>query len=343
MRAKFNDFVVNSSVRYCHEKYVCYANLSSINQCFSTTLNKSTEPKTFHEASQNPKWVEAMNLKWKLYIGIILMFLLIFLIGEKLLDVNEFGKLNIKAIYMELPHGYYDKNETKVCKLVKSLYGLKQAPRQWNEKLTTALIEMDLFKHMHAPLQSHFTAALRVLRCLKNAPGTSVQFCKGNNLSLRAFSYADWANVPRLENLCLASTTYEIIWVIKVSKDLGVDGLLPAHLYCDSSSAISIAGNPIFDEKTKHFEIDLHLVREKVSDGVVKVLKVASASNVADIFTKGLGVIPALIANSLVFYFMLVFIWEIYSLYSKKGEEEQALSLEHSEHGVGNGSHVYGI
>ncbi|GJW67206.1 heat shock 70 kDa protein 16 [Tanacetum coccineum] len=29
---------------------------------------------------------------------------------------------------MELPPGYYDKNETKVCKLVKSLYGLKQAP-----------------------------------------------------------------------------------------------------------------------------------------------------------------------------------------------------------------------
>ncbi|GJX35478.1 ribonuclease H-like domain-containing protein, partial [Tanacetum coccineum] len=42
---------------------------------------------------------------------------------------------------MELPPGYYDKNETNVCKLVKSLYGLKKAPRQWNKKLNTALVE----------------------------------------------------------------------------------------------------------------------------------------------------------------------------------------------------------
>ncbi|GJV82414.1 ribonuclease H-like domain-containing protein [Tanacetum coccineum] len=61
MPARFNDFVVNSSVRYGLEKYVCYNNLSKRNLCFSTTLNKTTEPKIFQEASQNPKWVEFTN------------------------------------------------------------------------------------------------------------------------------------------------------------------------------------------------------------------------------------------------------------------------------------------
>ena len=51
-------------------------------------------------------------------------------------------------------------------------------------------------------------------------------------------------------------------------------------LYYDSSYVISIVGNPIFHEKTKSFEIDLHLIREKVSNGVIKVLKVALANNV---------------------------------------------------------------
>ncbi|GJY94273.1 ribonuclease H-like domain-containing protein [Tanacetum coccineum] len=61
--SKLNDFVVGSNVKYGLEKYVCYSKLSGTNFCFSTTLNKSFEPKTYLEASQNPKWVEAMNLE----------------------------------------------------------------------------------------------------------------------------------------------------------------------------------------------------------------------------------------------------------------------------------------
>nr|GEV26403.1 hypothetical protein [Tanacetum cinerariifolium] len=42
---------------------------------------------------------------------------------------------------MSIPEGSSDKDEKRVCKLVKSLYGLKQAPRKWNEKLTFVLID----------------------------------------------------------------------------------------------------------------------------------------------------------------------------------------------------------
>ncbi|GJQ98425.1 retrovirus-related pol polyprotein from transposon TNT 1-94 [Tanacetum coccineum] len=145
-----------------------------------------------------------------------------------------------------------------------------------------------LSQHMHASLQSHFSDALRVLR--KSVSGFCFYLC--NNLV--SWKSKKQATISRSsaesEYRCLASTTCEVIWVIKILKDLGVKGLLPAHLYYDSISAISIAGNPVFHEKTKHFEIDLHLVREKVGNGVVKVLKVASANNVADIFTKGLSI-----------------------------------------------------
>ena len=42
-------------------------------------------------------------------------------------------------------------------------------------------------------------------------------------------------------------------------------------------------------KKTKHFELDVHLVREKVSAGVIKTVKIHTNLQIADIFTKCLG------------------------------------------------------
>jgi hypothetical protein len=41
-------------------------------------------------------------------------------------------------------------------------------------------------------------------------------------------------------------------------------------------------------QRTKHVEIDLHFVREKVALGHVRVLHVPTTSQYADVFTKGL-------------------------------------------------------
>ena len=46
-----------------------------------------------------------------------------------------------ETVYMSLRQGYFDLNDTRVCKLKKSMFGLKQAPKQWNVKLTHALPE----------------------------------------------------------------------------------------------------------------------------------------------------------------------------------------------------------
>ena len=41
-------------------------------------------------------------------------------------------------------------------------------------------------------------------------------------------------------------------------------------------------------QRTKHVEIDLHFVRERVAAGDVRVLSVPTTLQFADIFTKGL-------------------------------------------------------
>ncbi|GJY61677.1 ribonuclease H-like domain-containing protein [Tanacetum coccineum] len=96
------------------------------------------------------------------------------------------------------------------------------------------------------------------------------------------------------EYRALALVTIEVIWILKILKDLQIEKLLPVSLHYDSNSAIKIAANLVFHDKTNHLEIDLYFVREKILKGIVKTVKVDSANQIADILTKGLDTVQHL-------------------------------------------------
>lgn len=179
-----------------------------------------------------------------------------------------------------------------------------------------------LSQHMHSHLQSHIKAALRVLNYLKKSHGLGLQFNKSSDLKLRAYADSDWAKCPKTrksvtgfcvflgnsliswkskkqatlskssaeaEYRSLASTTCEVIWLSNLLHSVGLKNLLHVDIFCDNNAAIQIAANPVFHERTKHFELDVHLVREKVASGVIKTVKIHTNLQVADIFTKCLG------------------------------------------------------
>ncbi|GJY58004.1 ribonuclease H-like domain-containing protein [Tanacetum coccineum] len=155
-----------------------------------------------------------------------------------------------------------------------------------------------LSQHMHALLQSHFNHALRLHKYLKLTSGYVTKrsvsgycvFVNGNLVSWKSKKQATLSKSSvEAEYRAMASATCEIMWIVKFLKDLGLNDLLPVALYCDNKYAIQIAANPVMHEKTKHFEFDVHLVREKVASGLIKTISVDSKGQVAYIFTKALG------------------------------------------------------
>jgi hypothetical protein len=59
-------------------------------------------------------------------------------------------------------------------------------------------------------------------------------------------------------------------------------------VYCDNISVVYMSSNPVHHQRTKHIEIDLHFVHERVAFRDVRVLHVPTSLQYADIFTKGL-------------------------------------------------------
>ncbi|GKC83867.1 ribonuclease H-like domain-containing protein [Tanacetum coccineum] len=150
-------------------------------------------------------------------------------------------------------------------------------------------------EYIQAPLQSHMDIALRVLRYLKGALGSGVNYEKSEHMSLKVYVDSDWAKCPvtrrSVSGYCvsMAAATCELMRVVNILKDLKVTNLLPAELFCENRATIQIAANPVMHEKTKHFDLDIHIIREKVASGLIKTAKIDSENQTADIFTKALG------------------------------------------------------
>uniref|UniRef100_A0A2N9FB22 GDSL esterase/lipase n=1 Tax=Fagus sylvatica TaxID=28930 RepID=A0A2N9FB22_FAGSY len=88
------------------------------------------------------------------------------------------------------------------------------------------------------------------------------------------------------EYRALADTTAELLWLRWLLQDLGIDCSTAVPIHCDNRSAIQIAHNDVFHERTKHIEIDCHFVRHHLLQGTLQLRSVSSQDQLADIFTK---------------------------------------------------------
>ncbi|GAU15979.1 hypothetical protein TSUD_338500 [Trifolium subterraneum] len=134
-----------------------------------------------------------------------------------------------------------------------------------------------LSQFLSEPTNEHMLAGLHVLKYLKNNPGKGLFFSSESSLQIKEAEYR-----------ALAHATCEAQWLLYLLQDLHISHDFPIALYCDNQSALHIAANPVFHERTKHIEIDYHVVRDKVQQGILHLLPVSSKDQLADILTKSL-------------------------------------------------------
>jgi hypothetical protein len=91
------------------------------------------------------------------------------------------------------------------------------------------------------------------------------------------------------EYQAMAVATADLYWLRMLLKDLRVVLPMPPTLWCDNIGALALASNPVFHARMKHIEIDYHFVREKVVTKDISACYIATDDQIADIFTKALG------------------------------------------------------
>ena len=178
-----------------------------------------------------------------------------------------------------------------------------------------------LSQYLKSPTTQHWSACKRVLRYLAGTSSLGLCFTRGVPLLLETFTDADWAgniddrrstsgylvfyggnliswsskkqqvvarSSTESEYRSLALATSEIMWIQSLLTELQLPLSQPPVVWCDNLGASSLASNPVFHARTKHIEIDIHFVRDRVLANQLDVRYVESANQAADILTKPL-------------------------------------------------------
>ncbi|XP_019261010.1 PREDICTED: uncharacterized protein LOC109238964 [Nicotiana attenuata] len=179
-----------------------------------------------------------------------------------------------------------------------------------NTRLDIAFGVQHLSQFMQDLREPHLKATYHLLRYLKGDPTLGVFMSNIADWSVRAFCDFDWASYPdsrrsvsgykskKQETISLSSAeaTYmslrkvigELVWLSRLLTELRVPSIHPIVVFCDSLSALNIAKNPVFHERTKHIEVDCHFVRKQLQEGLISLHHITTDQQLTYILTKSL-------------------------------------------------------
>nr|ABB46911.2 retrotransposon protein, putative, unclassified [Oryza sativa Japonica Group] len=154
-----------------------------------------------------------------------------------------------------------------------------------------------------SPRASHRQAVKRIMRYLNHTLEFGIWYSTSSSICLSGYSDADfggcridrkstsgtchflgtsliaWSSrkqssvaqsTAESEYVAAASCCSQILWLLSTLKDYGLT-FEKVPLFCDNTSAINIAKNPVQHSRTKHIDIRFHFLRDHVEKGDVEL------------------------------------------------------------------------
>ena len=174
---------------------------------------------------------------------------------------------------------------------------------------------------MENPTTTHFKTAKRILRYIKGTIDIGLLHSVSNNYKLVGYTDSDcggdiddrkstsgfvffmgdtaftWMSKKQLivtlssceaEYVAATSCVFHAIWLRNLLKELSMTQEEPTKICVDNKSAIALAKNPVFHNRSKHIDTRYHYIRECITRKDVQLEYVKSQDQIADIFTKPL-------------------------------------------------------
>ena len=178
-----------------------------------------------------------------------------------------------------------------------------------------------LSRYMHCASEIHFQAAKRIVKYIKGTIDYGLKFCQVKNFTLHDYSDSDWAgcvddmrstsgycfsfgsaifswcskkqeiiaqSTAKVEYVAAAAAVNQALWIRKLMADLHMEQKESTQILVDNQPAISIANNPVFHDKTKHFKLKLYFLREVQKEREIQLIYCKTENQNANILTKAL-------------------------------------------------------
>jgi hypothetical protein len=115
---------------------------------------------------------------------------------------------------------------------------------------------------------------------------------RGCDVSWRACLQSTVAqSTTEVEYIALCDACKEAVWLKGLYAELSGDTSW-IDLFCNTQSPIYLTKDPMSHERTNHIDVKYHYVREVIAEGRLKVPKISTHDNSADLFSPSGCLVP---------------------------------------------------